>query len=240
MEKIRLGASNLEVPRLAVGCMRMDGADEKKATELLHTALDMGFNYFDHADFYGYWNNYVGICEELFAKYLPMTPSMREKIILQTKCGVKIGDNGKGGMMNIGYDFSKDYILNCVDAALKRLNTDDDFSGIHGSDYTWFYKPHPSLNAGGTIAEFKKAFPDMIEISAQIPFELFALAGLRPTYVTGFSSSAFYPWNKDEILYMVLRGPHDIYRHFLKRIRHLDDHQFLSWSQAEGPVEKQD
>ena len=123
---------------------------------------------------------------------------------------------------------------------LKHLKTDDDFSGIHGSDYTWFYKPHPSLNAGGTIAEFKEAFPDMIEISAQIPFELFALSGLRPTYVTGFSSSAFYPWNKDEILYMVLRGPHDIYRHFLKRIRHLDDRQFLSWSQAEGPVEKQD
>ena len=113
---------------------------------------------------------------------------------------------------------------------LKQLRTDDDFSGIHGTDYTWFYKPHPSLNAGGAISDLKEAFPDMIEITPQIPFELFALSGLRPTYVAGFSSSAFYPWHKDEILYMILRGPHDGYRHFLQKIRHLDDKQFLQLS----------
>ena len=124
MKTMKLGISNLETPVLAVGCMRLDGVDRKQGEALIHGALDMGLNYFDHADFYGYWQHHVGICEELFAEYLPMNADMREKIILQTKCGVKIGPNGRGGQMNIGYDFSKDYILKCVDESLARLKTD--------------------------------------------------------------------------------------------------------------------
>ncbi|MBQ6475018.1 MAG: aldo/keto reductase [Clostridia bacterium] len=124
MKKMQIGMTGIEVPAVAVGCMRLDGVDRKKGEALLRGALDMGLNFFDHADFYGYWKNYVGICEELFAEYLPMTPALREKIVIQTKCGVKIGPDGKGGMMNISYDFSKDYILRCVEDSLKRLKTD--------------------------------------------------------------------------------------------------------------------
>ena len=124
MKTMKLGSTNLETPVLSVGCMRLDGVDRKQGETLIHGALDMGLNFFDHADLYGYWQHHVGICEELFADYLPMNADQREKIILQTKCGVKIGPNGKGGMMNISYDFSRDYIIKCVDDSLRRLNTD--------------------------------------------------------------------------------------------------------------------
>jgi predicted oxidoreductase len=43
-----------------------------------------------------------------------MNPSIREKIIIQTKCGIRDGY----------FDFSKQHILNSVEGSLKRLNTD--------------------------------------------------------------------------------------------------------------------
>lgn len=54
MKTMKLGNSTLETPVLAVGCMRLDGVDRRKGEALLHGALDMGLNFFDHADFYGY------------------------------------------------------------------------------------------------------------------------------------------------------------------------------------------
>ena len=144
--------------------------------------------------------------------------------------------NKKTVVFLMGYHFGSKKNESRERNFLRDLRTDDNFSGIHGADYTWFYKPHPSLNAGGAVADLKEAFPDMIEITPQIPFELFALSELRPTYVAGFSSSAFYPWSKDEILYMILRGPHDGYRHFLQKIRHLDDKQFLQLSKLKDSL----
>ena len=110
MRKFKLGTSNLEVPALAVGCMRINGLEPKAAEEFVQTALDNGANFFDHADIYG-----KGECEEIFAKAIGMNASIREKIILQSKCGIKIGEM---------FDFSKEHILESVDGILKRLNTD--------------------------------------------------------------------------------------------------------------------
>ena len=110
MRKFKLGTSNLEVPALAVGCMRINGLEPKAAEEFVQTALDNGANFFDHADIYG-----KGECEEIFAKAIGMNADIREKIILQSKCGIKMGEM---------FDFSKEHILESVDGILKRLNTD--------------------------------------------------------------------------------------------------------------------
>jgi Predicted oxidoreductase len=110
MRKFKLGTSNLEVPALAVGCMRINGLEPKAAEEFVQTALDNGANFFDHADIYG-----KGECEEIFAKAIGMNADIREKIILQSKCGIKMGEM---------FDFSKEHILASVDGILKRLNTD--------------------------------------------------------------------------------------------------------------------
>ncbi|CAM4220511.1 aldo/keto reductase [Saccharibacillus endophyticus] len=109
MRTIKLGTSNLDVPVVAVGCMRIDSLDKKEAEAFVQTSLDEGANFFDHADIYG-----GGKCEEIFAEAVQMSPTVREKLILQSKCGIRQGQ----------FDFSKEHILSSVDGILKRLNTE--------------------------------------------------------------------------------------------------------------------
>ncbi|MFL0554319.1 aldo/keto reductase family oxidoreductase [Paenibacillus barengoltzii] len=109
MKTIKLGTSTLEVPVIAVGCMRINSLDKAGAERFVQTALEEGANFFDHADIYG-----GGSCEEIFADAIHMNPEIREKIILQSKCGIRQGF----------FDFSKEHILSSVDGILKRLRTD--------------------------------------------------------------------------------------------------------------------
>jgi len=62
MKTINLGLSGLEVPVIAVGCMRINGISKAEAERFVKSALDMGANFFDHADVYG-----GGACESIFA-----------------------------------------------------------------------------------------------------------------------------------------------------------------------------
>ncbi|MFC7750730.1 aldo/keto reductase family oxidoreductase, partial [Paenibacillus thermoaerophilus] len=109
MRTMKLGVSPLEVPVVAVGCMRINSLDKPEAERFIRTALEEGANFFDHADIYG-----GGACEERFADAIGMNDDIREKIILQSKCGIRKGM----------FDFSKEHILASVDGILKRLRTD--------------------------------------------------------------------------------------------------------------------
>ena len=110
MKQVALGGSGMTVPAIIVGCMRLGDLDAQALGHFIHTALDSGANYFDHADIYG-----GGVCEEHFGAVLRSDPSIRrEDIILQSKCGIRQGF----------YDSSKEYLLRSVDGILKRLQTD--------------------------------------------------------------------------------------------------------------------
>ena len=109
MKTIQLGSSHLHVPNIAIGCMRIDSLSTKEAEKFVQSALDHGANFFDHADIYG-----SGECETIFANAIHMTPAVREKIMLQSKCGIRKGM----------FDFSKEHILYSVDEILKRLHTE--------------------------------------------------------------------------------------------------------------------
>jgi len=110
MKTMRLGKSDLQVPVIAVGCMRINDLELPAAERFIRMAMDLGANFFDHADIYG-----RGACEEIFAQAIGMNSSLREKMFLQSKCGIVPGQM---------FDFSKEHILNSVDKSLKRLNTD--------------------------------------------------------------------------------------------------------------------
>ena len=110
LRKIQLGKSGLQVPVIAVGCMRLSALSKKDAEIFINTALEHGANFFDHADIYG-----AGACEQIFADAINMNDTIREKIILQSKCGIVPGKM---------YDFSKEHILKSVEGILKRLKTD--------------------------------------------------------------------------------------------------------------------
>ncbi len=108
MYKIELGKSGLAVPTVAVGCMRIGDMKEKEIRAFIDTAMEKGANFFDHADIYG-----GGKCEEVFGKAVPA--SLREKMIIQTKCGIVPGKM---------FDFSYEHIMSSVEGSLKRLGTD--------------------------------------------------------------------------------------------------------------------
>ena len=112
MKTVHLGNTNLQAPAVAVGCMRLLGKDKAGMNRFIHTAMDSGAYFFDHADIYGYGDRYS---EALFGEAMQGDTSLRrEDMILQSKCGI-----GKGF-----YDLSRDHILEAVDESLRRLRTD--------------------------------------------------------------------------------------------------------------------
>lgn len=109
MRTMKLGTSDLDVPVVAVGCMRINALEKPEAERFIQAALGEGANFFDHADVYG-----NGTCEEIFADAIGMNAQVREQIVLQSKCGIREGM----------FDFSKEHILMSVDGSLKRLQTE--------------------------------------------------------------------------------------------------------------------
>ena len=119
MKQILIGGK-IPASAISLGCMRISGMSKKDAEKLLRTAIDEGINFFDHADIYG-----GGKSEEVFADALSDTPSLRDKILIQSKCAIHDGI----------YDFSKEHILKSVEGSLKRLKTDHlDFLLLHRPD----------------------------------------------------------------------------------------------------------
>ena len=105
-----LGKTKLKVPTVGVGCMRMASMPSQDLQNFIARCLDLGMNFFDHADIYG-----DGRCEEVFADGIKSLNVSRDKMILQSKCGIVPGKM---------YDFSASHILQSVDGILKRLKTD--------------------------------------------------------------------------------------------------------------------
>ncbi len=110
MRTMKLGPSDLQVPVIAVGCMRIHRLDKPDAATFIRTALEGGANFFDHADVYG-----GGACESIFAEALGMNDTIRDQVIIQSKCGI---------VPRRMFDFSKEHILESVDGSLRRLKTD--------------------------------------------------------------------------------------------------------------------
>ena len=108
MKMINMGGT-MSASAVALGCMRMNGLDEKQVDAIIDTAIENGINFFDHADIYGGGNS-----EKLFGDYLKRHPEARDKIYIQTKCAIHDGQ----------YDFSKEHILKSVEGSLKRLGVD--------------------------------------------------------------------------------------------------------------------
>ena len=120
MKTVHVGGSAIQASRLAVGCMRLASLSQDALHSYIHTAINCGVTFFDHADIYG-----GGESERLFGKVLKAEPGLRDQIVLQSKCGIRPGQ----------YDFSKEHILKSVDGILSRLETDHlDFLLLHRPD----------------------------------------------------------------------------------------------------------
>ena len=132
------------VSQVALGCMRIGDKSDKEMDFYLNNALELGINYFDHADIYG-----RGKCEEVFGAALKRNPAIRDKIYIQTKCSIVPGSM---------YDFSKEHIISAVDGSLKRL-------GVECVDVLLLHRPDLLMEP----AEVAEAF-DELEAKGKVKF----------------------------------------------------------------------
>ena len=117
MKKRELGKSGLEVSAIGLGCMGMSSGygppkDKQEMISLLRAAVELGVTFFDTAEIYGPFTN-----EELVGEALA---PMRERVVIATKFGFKIGPKGE----QLGLDSRPEHIKEVAEASLKRLRTD--------------------------------------------------------------------------------------------------------------------
>lgn len=121
MKMIRIGKNMEKDPAVVVGMMRFSSLNKEEAEHYVMHAVERGANYFDHADIYD-----AGACEALFGEVLKQHASLREQLVIQSKCGIVPGKM---------YDLSREHIVTSVDASLKRLHTEYlDYLILHRPD----------------------------------------------------------------------------------------------------------
>ena len=134
MKTLQIGNLSKASSRLIYGCMRINGdnsADAMAQGKLaIRSAIDAGYNHFDHADIYG-----GGECERIFGQVLKESPELREQLIITSKAGIRFANTPNEG--DVGrYDFSKDYLIKQVEGSLERLNVEAlDLFLLHRPDY---------------------------------------------------------------------------------------------------------
>jgi predicted oxidoreductase len=105
-----------ETTGVILGCMGFGGDKDEHLSAYIAPAFhafdvahDSGIGMFDHADIYR-----DGRAEKLFGEWLRLHPGLRESLIIQSKCGIRMGR----------YDFSESHIIESAEGVLKRLQTD--------------------------------------------------------------------------------------------------------------------
>ncbi len=140
-------SEELELSGIIHGQMRLLEWDlsDKELLSFIGQCLDLGVTSFDHADIYGDYG-----CEKKFGDALKLDSSLRDKIEIITKCGIKKLSN-KFPQRSIGYyDYSYEHIIQSAELSLKNLSTDH-------IDVFLLHRPAPFFNP----AEAAKAFDDL-------------------------------------------------------------------------------
>lgn len=114
MKTFQLGTTDLVVPAVVTGVMRIQEKSDDEVRALYDASREAGVNFFDHADIYGE-AAYHG-CEQRFAEALQLSESERGEIVLQTKAGIN-----KDGPF---FDFSYEHLIHQVEGSLAALQTD--------------------------------------------------------------------------------------------------------------------
>ena len=151
MKKITLPGIDLPVSRIIFGCMTLGGSwaraepisdeDRGRAMTAVRLALDLGVNFFDHADIYC-----SGKSEEAFAQLLIESPHLRDQMVIQSKCGIRFGGDPHPNSPG-RYDFRRDYIVSSVEGSLNRLRTDH-------LDILLLHRPDPLVEPEEVAAAF--------------------------------------------------------------------------------------
>src|SRR5918997_309516 len=118
MQYVHLGRSGLKVSRLCLGCMNFGPeASEADSFAIMDRALELGINFFDTANVYG-WKLGEGVTEQIIGRWLAQGGGRRDKVVLATKVYGKMGEwpNEQG--------LSARHIIRACEESLRRLQTD--------------------------------------------------------------------------------------------------------------------
>jgi predicted oxidoreductase len=110
MKTYKIPNSDLTLPSVVAGLMRISKMSDAEIQTLVNTAIEVGVTMVDHADVYGGDH----LCERRFGDAMHLTPAQRETITIQSKVGIRKGF----------FDFSSEHILRSVDESLAALRTD--------------------------------------------------------------------------------------------------------------------
>ncbi|WP_427135838.1 aldo/keto reductase [Pseudarthrobacter sp. S9] len=205
------------------GCMGLGGswtaepyssAHVDEAAAAVDAALEAGITLFDHADIYR-----SGKAEAVFGEVLAQTPGLRERIRLQSKCGIRLNEQG----LQTHYDLSRDAILERVNESLARLRTDH-------VEVLMLHRPDPLLDpaevaaaVGQLMAEGKvralgvsnmsgpqiEALQDRLEtpvIANQLEMSLLKRAWLESTVLVNHADGTDYSFPHGTVEHCVRQG----------------------------------
>jgi predicted oxidoreductase len=133
MERKKIHKDGPEFSRIITGAWRWN-LDVSRVEELIRQSLEVGITTFDHADIYGDHGN-----EEIFGNVVRKDPSLRHRMEIVTKCGIKFRSQKRPSSWVKHYDTSKQHIIWSVDNSLKMLQTDH-------VDLLLIHRPDPLLN----------------------------------------------------------------------------------------------
>jgi len=118
MEYRNLGRSGLKVSRLCLGTMNFGWHTlEQDSFALMDKALEIGINFFDTANVYG-WKLGEGVTEQIIGRWLAQGNGRRDRIVLATKVFNKMGEGPND------LNLSAYHIRKACDDSLRRLQTD--------------------------------------------------------------------------------------------------------------------
>ncbi len=121
---------------------------------LIEDCLDIGVSTFDHADIYGHYTT-----ESLFGNAIQKKTSLRGKMKLITKCGIKLVTPNRPSNKIISYDTSKEYIISSVEKSLQNLKTEY-------IDLLLIHRPSPLMNP----QEIAEAFTELKDSGKVLSF----------------------------------------------------------------------
>jgi Predicted oxidoreductases (related to aryl-alcohol dehydrogenases) len=146
MQRIKLGRSDLDVSRICFGTWQLSGdwgsLDEQENVAAMQRALELGVNFFDTAQAYGF-----GASEQLVHKALgDELRSRRDEIVLATKGGLRMTEDG------LERDSSPQWLRQGVEDSLGYLGVDHiDLYQIH-----WPDPDTPSDETAGALSELAR------------------------------------------------------------------------------------
>jgi aryl-alcohol dehydrogenase-like predicted oxidoreductase len=154
-----LGHSTLNLNRIGLGCMGMSefygSFNEEESINTLHKAIDLGINFFDTADMYGWGAN-----ERLLGNAFK---GRRDNVIIATKFAVMRGPNGEF----LGLNGKPEYIRQACEQSLQNL-------GVDAIDLYYMHRQDPKVEieeiVGGMselVKEGKVKYLGLSEVNAE-------------------------------------------------------------------------